>query len=63
MLSFLHLWGNCFKCEFEYRRQNIIEHYYNHAEEQLLFKITYTKTYSKKKDVLVFIIIARNEEF
>ena len=37
MLSFLHLWGYSWKCEFAYRCQNRIENYSHHDEEQLLF--------------------------
>ena len=58
MLSFLHLWGYSWKCEFDYRRQNRIENYYHHDGEQLLFKKNlHQNTQSKKKDVLVIILL------
>ena len=67
MLSFLHLWDNCWKCEFDTGVK--IENYNRHDGEQLHFyKKVDIKTHSEKKDVLeIFIIspyiIARNEEF
>ena len=57
MLSFLYLWGYCWKCELDYRCQNRIENYYHHDGEQLLFKKIYIKTQSKKKDVFVIILL------
>ena len=64
MLSFLHRWDYCWKCEFDIDVK--IENYNHHYGEQLLFyKNVNIKTQRKKKDVLVIfiLIVARNEEF
>ena len=66
MLSFLHRWDYCWKCEFDTDVK--IENYNHHDGEQLLsYKKVHIKTQSKNKDVLVIFIIllyiiARNEE-
>ena len=52
MLSFLHRWDYCWKCEFDTDVK--IENYYHHDGEQLgFYKKVDIKTQSKKKDVLV----------
>ena len=67
MLSFLHRWDYCWKCEFDIDVKT--ENHYNHDGEKLPFyKKVRIKTQSKKKDVLVIFklllyIVARNEEF
>ena len=67
MLAFLHRWGYCWKCEFHTDVK--IENYNHNDGEQLLFyKKTHIKTQRKKKDVveifiILYYIIARNEEF
>ena len=66
MLSFLHRWDYCSKCEIDTDAK--IENDNQHDGEQLLFyKKVDIKKKSKRKDVLVIFIlllyvIARNEE-
>ena len=55
MLSFLHHWDYCWKCEFDTNVK--IENYYHHDEEQLVFYKVHVKTQSKKKDVLVILLL------
>ena len=56
MLSFLHRWDYCWKCEFDINVK--IENYNHHDGEQLLFyKQVRIKTQCKKKDVLVIFIL------
>ena len=62
MLSFLHCWGCCWKCQFDTDVK--IENYAHHDGEQLLFikkvyfkKKLHIKTQSKRKDVLVIFIL------
>ena len=51
MLSFLHPWDYCWKCEFDTDVK--IENYYQHDGEQLgFYKKKHIKTPSKKKNVL-----------
>ena len=67
MLAFLHRWDYCWKCEFDTDVKT--ENYNHHDGEQLLFyKKAHIKTQRKKKDVveifiILYYIIARNEEF
>ena len=52
MLSFLHRWDYCWKCEFGTDVKT--ENYYHHYEEQLNFyEKVHIKTQGKKKGVLV----------
>ena len=52
MLSFLHRWDYCSKCEFDTDVK--IENYYHHNRERLgSYKKVHIKTKSKKKDVLL----------
>ena len=52
MLSFLHRWDYCWKCEFDINVK--IENYNHHDGEQLLFyKKVHIKMQCEKKDVLV----------
>ena len=52
MLSFLHRWDSCWKCELDTDIKT--ENYYDHDGEQLLFnKNVHIKTQSKQKDVIV----------
>ena len=56
MLSFLHRWDYCWKCEFDTSVK--IENYYHHDGEQLgFYKNLHIKTKSKKKDVFVVFIL------
>ena len=55
ILSFLHRWDYCWKCEFDTDVK--IENYYQHDGEQLGF---YKKVHIKRQNVLY---ITRNEEF
>ena len=64
MLSFLHCWDYCWKCEFDINVK--IENYNHHDGEQLLFyKKVLIKTQCEKKEGCScnLYIIARNEEF
>ena len=56
MLSFLHLWDYCWKCEFDTDVK--IENYYHQDGEKLgFYKKVNIKTQSKKKNVLVIFIL------
>ena len=56
MLSFLHRWDYCWKCEFDIDVK--IENHNHHDGEQLLFyKKVHIKTQSKKKDVFVIFML------
>ena len=56
MLSLLHRWDYCRKCEFDTDVK--IENYYHCDEEQLgFYKNVHIKTQGKKKDVLVIFIL------
>ena len=59
MLSFLHRWDYCWKCEFDIDVILVkIENYNHHDRQQLLFyKKVHIKTQSKMKDVLVIFIL------
>ena len=59
MLSFLHRWDYCWKCEFDIDVIIVkIENYNHHDGQQLLFyKKVHIKTHSKMKDVLVIFIL------
>ena len=58
MLSVLHRWDYCWKCEFDTDVK--IENCYHHDGEQLGF---YEKLHIKTQCILVIFDIARNEEF
>ena len=59
MLSSLHRWDFCWKCEFFTDAK--IENYNHHDGERLLFyRKVHIKTQSKKKDVLVIFIYCFN---
>ena len=56
MLSFLHLWDCCWKCEFDTDVK--IETYYHHDGEQTgFYKKLHIKTQSKKNNVFVIFIL------
>ena len=66
MLSFLHRWDHCWKCEFDTDVK--IKHYNHHDGGHLIYYKRDIPNQSKKKNVLVISIlllynIARNEEF
>ena len=56
MLSFLHPWDYCWKCEFDIDVK--IENYYHHDENNYSFIKKYiSKHRAKKKDVIVTFIL------
>ena len=60
MLSFLHCWDYCWKCEFDINVK--IENYNHHDGEQLLFyEKVHIKTQCKKNDVLVIFTLLLQE--
>ena len=62
MLSFLHRWDYCWKCEFDTDVK--IENYYHHDGEQWGFdKKVHIKTQNKKKDVPVIFILQETKNF
>ena len=57
MLSFLHRWGYCWKCEFV-KDVKLEQNFYHNDGEQLgFYEKVYLKTQIKKKDVLVIFIL------
>ena len=59
MLSFLHRWDYCWKCEFDADVK--IENYYQHGGEQLGFYKKYISKY--RAGCFCNLYIARNKEF
>ena len=56
MLSFLHRWDYCWKCEFDIYVKILIYNYHD-GEQFVFYKKVHFKMQSKKKDVLVIFII------